>query len=303
MNKVVCANQKEPHFFDADKYTVCPHCGAPKRPDNWETENNQEKEQKISTEKSKKKGFFWKSSKREESNTDNKEIGNSISATGDVTLVAGKKKELDIQVAEELSVSAEEVKGSIPETEVLIKSFWSEEEKETQSFDNRPTQKQSVNKQITLDDVKTETIHTFKRTGTGQNVGERNEGGLNKPDTRIEPVVGWLVCVEGKYKGCSFSLKTGINVIGRNEDADICLREDGMVSRHKHAVIIYEPKQKEFIACQGETSMTYYNEELLFGQQKLKAYDALEIGEGNYLFIPFCGEQFDWSMNKMQEEK
>ena len=35
----------------------------------------------------------------------------------------------------------------------------------------------------------------------------------------VEPVVGWLVCTEGEYKGESFKLKSGRNFIGRAAEA------------------------------------------------------------------------------------
>ena len=44
------------------------------------------------------------------------------------------------------------------------------------------------------------------------------------PESGLEPVVGWLVCVTGKSRGKDYRLKAGFNRIGRNPDMDILLK-------------------------------------------------------------------------------
>ena len=51
----------------------------------------------------------------------------------------------------------------------------------------------------------------------------------------VEPVVGWLVCIKGAYRGESFKLKSGRNFIGRAANMDIVLGADQSVSRLRHA--------------------------------------------------------------------
>lgn len=118
-----------------------------------------------------------------------------------------------------------------------------------------------------------------------------------------EPVTGWLVGIKGEYKGESFNLRAGVNIIGRDENAYVNLRGDAQVSRNKHASIIYEPKKKIFLVGEGENSLTYYNGELLYGKHELNAYDTIEIGAGTYMFIPFCGEHFSWDIDKETEKE
>lgn len=113
--------------------------------------------------------------------------------------------------------------------------------------------------------------------------------------TEAEPVTGWLVCVRGAEKGMSYPLKTGQNFIGRALNMDIALHKEQSVSRNKHAVIIFEPKKQIFFIQQGESSgLTYVNDELLMGMGQLKAYDQLQLGECELIFVPFCGPQFNW---------
>lgn len=111
----------------------------------------------------------------------------------------------------------------------------------------------------------------------------------------IEPVVGWLVAVSGDYLGESFKLKSGRNFIGRSPEMDIQLSMDLSVSRRKHAVLIYEPRSRQFIAQPGESRELFYlNDEVVLNNVTMKAYDVLTIGETKLLLMPLCGEKFSW---------
>lgn len=232
-NKVRCING---HWFNADKFSACPHCGA--------------KETVIS-----------------------EEPGGVAGGAG--TIRTGKP--------DWGRSGSENPGGNIPETEILFPPGGGSvhpvqvskiSEKETPWTDKTPKG---------IEDIKTITIYADEQ-------GE-------------EPVTGWLVCVKGLYHGNSFSLKTGVNLIGREERSYVCLRRDAQVSRSRHAVLIYEPKKKVFYIGEGESALTYCNGELVYGKRQLQAYDSIEIGGGEYLFVPFCGERFDWSGEKERTEE
>ena len=111
----------------------------------------------------------------------------------------------------------------------------------------------------------------------------------------VEPPVGWLVCVRGTYIGHAFVCKAGRNRIGRNLDMDICLSDDGSISRDTHAIIIYEPKNRVFYLQAGTGSgLTYYNGNLIFDHTEINSYDKIELGKAEFIFFPLCGEKFTW---------
>lgn len=111
----------------------------------------------------------------------------------------------------------------------------------------------------------------------------------------IEPVAGWLVCIEGESFGASYTLKTGRNFIGRGADMDVVLSEDHSVSRQKHAIILYEPRKREFLAQPGDSRELFYlNDEVVLGAERLHANDILTIGNTKLMFFPCCGENFSW---------
>ena len=111
----------------------------------------------------------------------------------------------------------------------------------------------------------------------------------------VEPVVGYLIAISGPYFGESFKLKTGRNFIGRSPEMDVQLSQDPSVSRRKHAIVIYEPKARAFIAQPGESRELFYlNDAVVLNNVALEAYDVLSIGETQLMFLPLCGERFSW---------
>lgn len=114
------------------------------------------------------------------------------------------------------------------------------------------------------------------------------------------PTVGWLIGMNDDYYGVCFELKVGKNFVGRNYDMDVILESDMSVSRNRHAIIIYEPKSKIFIAQPGESRELFYlNDDVVLQNEFLKPYDILSIGKTKLLFFPLCGEKFSWEeLNK-----
>lgn len=119
----------------------------------------------------------------------------------------------------------------------------------------------------------------------------------------IDPVAGWLVCIEGSDFGGSYTIKSGKNFIGRASNMDIVIHGDNSISREKHAILLYEPKRRDFIAQPGESRELFYvNDEVVLNSVKLKQYDILTIGNTRLMFFPCCGENFSWDDYKKNEE-
>jgi len=125
-----------------------------------------------------------------------------------------------------------------------------------------------------------------------------NEGvtvGYYKQRIGLEPVVGWLVCVEGPDRGRDYRIRSQRNFIGRDPRMDICLAGDPQVSRENHAVVSYDPRNNGFKLAPGDSrSITYYNGQSLDLPTELKPYDTIEVGASRLLFVPFCGDRYQW---------
>lgn len=123
------------------------------------------------------------------------------------------------------------------------------------------------------------------------------ESGANVPEYRYtnNPITGWLVCIKGSNVGKAFPLVTGQNFIGRDSKMNVCLQNDLSVSRSKHGIIAYEPKNRCFYAQPGEShSLFYVNDKVVLNPIELKDRDKIEVGKHILVFVPFCDERFGW---------
>lgn len=110
----------------------------------------------------------------------------------------------------------------------------------------------------------------------------------------VEPVVGWMVCIKGAYRGESFKLKADA-ILSAVHQYGIVLGADQSVSRLRHAAVVYDPKSRAFIVAAGDArELCYLNGEVVVTSQKLKAYDVLTLGNTELMLIPLCGEKFSW---------
>ena len=120
--------------------------------------------------------------------------------------------------------------------------------------------------------------------------------GMDAPTGKSDPVVGWLVCLEGPDRGRDFRLHGEKNFIGRSPAMDIVIPSDDTVSREKHGVVIFDPKKQVFWVLPGDSSgLVYLNNEIVHTPAQLNAHDILEIGHTKLVLIPFCGEKYTWN--------
>lgn len=116
------------------------------------------------------------------------------------------------------------------------------------------------------------------------------------PAETHDPVVGWLVCLDGPDRGKDFRLHMEKNYIGRAPSMDVALERDRTVSREKHGVVIFDPKRRAFWVLSGESSgLVYLNGEIVNTPMQMQADDVIELGQTKLVLIPFCGEKYTWS--------
>lgn len=111
-----------------------------------------------------------------------------------------------------------------------------------------------------------------------------------------DPVVGWLVVVDGPGKGTSIKLGFGMNPIGRAPEERVSLNfGDEEISRTGHAVVTYDPKGNKFyLQHGGGVNLTYLGDSPVLQAQELKGRELISIGKTQLCFIPFCNSSFTW---------
>ena len=119
--------------------------------------------------------------------------------------------------------------------------------------------------------------------------------GILKKRMELEPVVGWLVCIDGVDKGKDYKLYGKNNTIGRSEKMDVYIKNDSTISRENHARLAYDQKHNDFHLIPAEaTNNIYVNDEPIYVPTIIHAYDLIELGDTKVVFIPFCSDRFTW---------
>lgn len=258
MNVIKCDSG---HFYDSDKYDRCPHCGAAASTGNAPMsrrieERNEQLRRRIEEQEN---GVFTES------------------PTLDTPITAG---DFDIP---------------IEKTDVMVTEILSKEEsaagKNEEMTERRAAPVPAVSalqQELKAASASSEdrTIGYFSRMyADTASSGQRLE----------EPVTGWLVCIGGPHIGTGFAVAAGNNSIGRSADNKVVLSKDLSVSGHRHAVVVYEPKQRRFYLQPGESSgLTYLNETFIMTIRELKKGDVIDLGNTKLLFVPLCGPDFSW---------
>ncbi len=75
------------------------------------------------------------------------------------------------------------------------------------------------------------------------------------------PVVGWLVCLNGKHKGEDFRIREGKNTIGGDPKCDIVLSDDHVSSKHANINYIAKGDERVFVLVDlDSTNGTFLND-------------------------------------------
>ncbi|MBQ6899540.1 MAG: FHA domain-containing protein [Firmicutes bacterium] len=119
--------------------------------------------------------------------------------------------------------------------------------------------------------------------------------GMMQEKIGFDPVVGWLACIEGPSRGKSYTIRGGINSVGRSERMDIVITGDNTISSENHVKVSYSDRNNRFNIIPGDgRNIVYLNGEEVFSSMPLNAYDIIDCGETKLMFVPLCGEIFQW---------
>ena len=109
------------------------------------------------------------------------------------------------------------------------------------------------------------------------------------------PVTGWLVCIDGPARGTDYHIRAGYNYIGRAEHMDIRVVGDNQIGHERHAMIAYDQEEKVFFFGPADgKSIVRLNGKMVMVPSELHAYDVITIGSTKLMFVPLCGERFNW---------
>ncbi len=111
-----------------------------------------------------------------------------------------------------------------------------------------------------------------------------------------EAVTGWLVITKGMGRGRSLPLGYGIHSVGRGEDQRVRISfGDKSISRRNHLTIAYDALGRCFYVTPGTgATLAHLNKQPVLQPCALHAWDRIGIGKTELIFVPFCGDKFEW---------
>jgi len=133
--------------------------------------------------------------------------------------------------------------------------------------------------------------------GALSQAGRPKPGGPASGDFTIaDPVVGWLVVVDGPGRGASLNIGYGNNRIGRAPTENISLDfGDEEISRENHSTITFDGRHRRYYVLPGQgRNLVYVNDQPVMTPLELTGGEELLLGQTKLRFVPFCGKTFDW---------
>ena len=108
-----------------------------------------------------------------------------------------------------------------------------------------------------------------------------------------DPVIGWLVCINGMDRGVSYPLLGKINTIGSSQSNDIQIHGESDVAAENHACIAYDEQTTACILLVGVGRKVSLNGEYNDYSQPLNKFDIITIGNSQFVYAP-SSEGLEW---------
>jgi hypothetical protein len=132
----------------------------------------------------------------------------------------------------------------------------------------------------------------------GRTQAVRGKPKLVRSSFHQDPVVGWVVVVGGPGLGAFRPIYEGNNTLGRSKGQRIPIDfGDESISSEEQAYIRYDSIDRQFLFIPNlaKTNIVSINNKKPTGAVPLQAMDVITVGHTQLAFVPFCGEEFDWS--------
>jgi hypothetical protein len=111
-----------------------------------------------------------------------------------------------------------------------------------------------------------------------------------------EPVVGWLVVVDGPEKGRDYRIVPGRNSIGRDPSAEVAIEGDELMSK-EHAVLYYYAENNQFYLEDNRSKHGTFlmpEKALVAERRPVEDGNRIKVGKTTFILKTLCGKEFTW---------
>jgi hypothetical protein len=132
----------------------------------------------------------------------------------------------------------------------------------------------------------------------GRTQAVRGRPKVTRTSFHQDPVVGFVVVVGGPGLGAFRPIYEGNNTLGRGKGQRIPIDfGDDSISAEEQAYIRYDSVDRCFLFVPNlaKTNIVSINNKKPTAAVPLEAMDVITVGRTQLAFVPFCGEEFDWS--------
>ncbi|MCR4717312.1 MAG: hypothetical protein K5656_09030 [Lachnospiraceae bacterium] len=152
-----------------------------------------------------------------------------------------------------------------------------------------------IEDETSMDDVKVEEEVSSSLKSDLDSANGLNDEEEQALDKNTNPVVGWLICIDGIHKGKSFDVKEGRNLVGRSMAMDVCLSGNSKIQRERHAILTYDPRSKTcFFQLEDSRELVYINDSLVLGPMKVEHEDVISMANEQFIYIKLSSDKIDW---------
>src|SRR5262245_47411702 len=132
----------------------------------------------------------------------------------------------------------------------------------------------------------------------GRTQAVRGKPKVTRTTFHQDPVVGFIIVVGGPGLGAYRPIYEGNNTLGRAKAQRIPLDfGDDSISAEEQAYIRYDSVDRSFLFVPNlaKTNIVSINNKKPTGAVPLNAMDVITVGRTQLAFVPFGGDEFDWS--------
>ena len=131
-----------------------------------------------------------------------------------------------------------------------------------------------------------------------QNVQQNQQRMVQQPapPRGNEPIVAWLVCVNGVERGKIFTIRDKLNIVGSAPNNDIVIHGEANIAPENHACIAYDSKSTACLLLPGAKGIVNLNGVFNDYAQPLNTFDIITFGNSQYVYAPYS-EGLDWKKN------